>query len=89
MEKLKEIYYNPATGFTNLNTFIERVRENKINITQNFLGSKIFGGNTDYGSKKNKRTIKQKGGFTYRTITKRRSIRSKSKSRTSSRKTSR
>jgi predicted nucleic acid-binding Zn-ribbon protein len=69
---------------------IEKIlRDNNINISQNFLGSKVFGGNKVYGAKKIKRTMKQKGGFTYGKNTKRRSITSKQKSRTTSRKTSR
>jgi len=69
---------------------IEKIlRDNNINISQTFLESKVFGGNKVYGSKKIKRTMKQKGGFTYGKNTKRRSITPKQKSRTTSRKTSR
>jgi uncharacterized phage infection (PIP) family protein YhgE len=68
---------------------IEKIlRDNNINISQTFLGSKVFGGNKVYGSKKIKRTMKQKGGFIYGKNTRRRSITSKQKSRTTSRKTS-
>lgn len=30
-EKLKEFYYNPETGFNNLNSFYKKLKENKIN----------------------------------------------------------
>jgi predicted nucleic acid-binding Zn-ribbon protein len=76
-------------GINDVRQIEQILRDNKINISQNFLGSKVFGGNKVYGAKKIKRTMKQKGGFIYGKNTKRRSITSKQKSQKTSRKTSR
>ena len=33
-EQLSKLYYNPTTGFTDVNTLIERAKEEKLTLTQ-------------------------------------------------------